>query len=109
MHCGLVIICSSAWEFPERNPIAIACKTENSRSLDNKTMTQLLRPRRPHRKFSAICALLLALAVSLASAQQRSALVDGVDAIGITVSDRRIRTANAGGAHEARRRVHRTH
>ena len=50
-------------------------------------MTQLLRPRRPHRKFSAICALLLALAVSLASAQQRSALVDGVDAIGITVSD----------------------
>jgi catechol 2,3-dioxygenase-like lactoylglutathione lyase family enzyme len=30
---------------------------------------------------------LLALAVSLASAQQRSALVDGVDAIGITVSD----------------------
>jgi catechol 2,3-dioxygenase-like lactoylglutathione lyase family enzyme len=50
-------------------------------------MTQLLQPRRPHRKFAAICALLLALAVSPVSAQQRSPLVDGVDAIGITVSD----------------------
>jgi catechol 2,3-dioxygenase-like lactoylglutathione lyase family enzyme len=50
-------------------------------------MTRLLRPLHLHEKFAAICALWLALAVSQGAAQQYSALVDGVDAIAITVSD----------------------
>src|SRR5262249_56502423 len=49
-------------------------------------MTSLLRPLRPNEKLAAICALLLALAVPQGFAQH-PALVDGVDAIGITVSD----------------------
>src|SRR5246127_4087408 len=50
-------------------------------------MTRLLRRLHPYRCFVAVLALLLALAVLPGSAQQHSALVDGVDAIGITVSD----------------------
>jgi catechol 2,3-dioxygenase-like lactoylglutathione lyase family enzyme len=49
-------------------------------------MTRFLPPLRLHRKLAAICALLLALAAPQAFAQH-SALVDGVDAIEITVSD----------------------
>jgi catechol 2,3-dioxygenase-like lactoylglutathione lyase family enzyme len=50
-------------------------------------MTRLLRLPRPHRRFVAVSTILLALAVPLGFAQQHSALVEGVDAIGITVSD----------------------
>src|SRR6201987_3202201 len=50
-------------------------------------MTRLLRLLPPYRRFVAVLALLVALAVPQGSAQQHSALVDGVDAIGITVSD----------------------
>src|ERR1700756_4774369 len=50
-------------------------------------MTRLLRLPRPHRRFVAVWTILLGLAVPLGFAQQHSALVDGVDAIGITVSD----------------------
>jgi catechol 2,3-dioxygenase-like lactoylglutathione lyase family enzyme len=50
-------------------------------------MTRLLRLLRPYRRFGAIWALLLALALPRGFAQQHAALVEGVDAIGITVSD----------------------
>src|SRR5246500_1839109 len=50
-------------------------------------MTRLLRRLPPYRRFVAVLALLLALAVPQGSAQQHSALIEGVDAIGITVSD----------------------
>ena len=50
-------------------------------------MTRLLRLLPPYRRFVAVLALLLALAVPQGSAQQHSALIEGVDAIGITVSD----------------------
>src|SRR5260370_24300554 len=55
-------------------------------------MNLLIRPNRPHQSVSAICVLSLVLAVPQlfiqhALAQQNSALVEGVDAIGITVSD----------------------
>jgi catechol 2,3-dioxygenase-like lactoylglutathione lyase family enzyme len=49
-------------------------------------MTRFLPPLRLHAKLAAICALLLALAAPQGFAQH-AALVDGVDAIGITVSD----------------------
>jgi len=49
-------------------------------------MTRLLRSLRSHQQLGAICALLLALAVPQGFAQH-AALVDGVDAVGITVSD----------------------
>src|SRR5882672_11452567 len=55
-------------------------------------MKLLFRQNRPHQSVSAICVLSLVLAVPQlfiqhALAQQNPALVDGVDAIGITVSD----------------------
>src|SRR5215471_9098371 len=50
-------------------------------------MTRLLRPLRPGKKLPAIGALLLVLAIPPAFAQRSPALVDGVEAIGITVSD----------------------
>ena len=50
-------------------------------------MTQLLRLLRPYRRYVTIWALLLALAEPQGFAQQHAALVEGVDAIGITVSD----------------------
>jgi catechol 2,3-dioxygenase-like lactoylglutathione lyase family enzyme len=49
-------------------------------------MTRLLRSLRSHQQLAAICALLVTLAASQAFAQ-KAALVDGVDAVGITVSD----------------------
>ena len=49
-------------------------------------MTRLLRSLRSHQQLAAFCALLLALAVPQGFAQH-AALVDGVDAVGITVSD----------------------
>src|SRR2546426_3612969 len=50
-------------------------------------MKQLFRLRRLRQNVLAVWLLSLVLAVPQALAQQRSALVDGVDAIGITVSD----------------------
>src|SRR5437016_11087082 len=50
-------------------------------------MTRLLQLLHPYRRFVAILAVLLALAVPQGFAQQHSALIEGVDAIGITVSD----------------------
>src|SRR5438445_3020712 len=50
-------------------------------------MTRLLQLLHPYRRFVAILAVLLALAVPQAFAQQHSALIEGVDVIGITVSD----------------------
>src|SRR6201987_1808274 len=50
-------------------------------------MTRLLRLLPPYRRFVAVLALLVALAVPQGSAQQHSALIEGVDAIGSTVSD----------------------
>src|SRR6266702_8864404 len=55
-------------------------------------MKLLFRPNRPHQSVSAICVLSLVLAVPQlfiqhALAQQNPALIDGVDAIGITVSN----------------------
>jgi len=50
-------------------------------------MTRLLRHVRPRQNFAAIWVLGLALAVPQGLAQQHPALVDSVDAIGITVSD----------------------
>src|SRR5215469_5115303 len=49
-------------------------------------MTSLRRPLRPHEQLAAICVLLLALAAPRGVAQH-VALVDGVDAVGMTVSD----------------------
>src|SRR3974377_1222076 len=49
-------------------------------------MTRVPRPLRLHKKLAVICGLLLALVVPQGFAQQAT-LVDGVDAIGITVSD----------------------
>src|SRR5437660_4904488 len=50
-------------------------------------MTRLLQLLHPYRRVMAILAVLLALAVPQGFAQQHSALIEGVDAIGITVSD----------------------
>jgi catechol 2,3-dioxygenase-like lactoylglutathione lyase family enzyme len=50
-------------------------------------MTRLSRLPRQHRRFVAVWTILLALAVPKGFAQQHSALIEGVDAIGITVSD----------------------
>ena len=50
-------------------------------------MKQLFRLRRLLQNVLAVWLLSLVLAVPQALAQQRSALVDGVDAIGITVSE----------------------
>ena len=49
-------------------------------------MTHSPRPLRLHKKLVAICGLLLALAAPRGFAQY-TALVDGVGAVGITVSD----------------------
>src|SRR5215831_4853837 len=49
-------------------------------------MNLLLRLLRPHAKPLAVCAILLTLAIPQGFAQH-AALVDGVDAVGITVSD----------------------
>ena len=50
-------------------------------------MKPLVPLRRPHQRAFAVWVLSLALAVPQALTQQHPALVDGVDAIGITVSD----------------------
>jgi catechol 2,3-dioxygenase-like lactoylglutathione lyase family enzyme len=50
-------------------------------------MTRLPRLPRPHRRLVAVWTILLALAAPQGFSQQHSAVVDGVDAIGITVSD----------------------
>src|SRR5215471_2581005 len=49
-------------------------------------MKRFARPLPLHQKLAAICAILLALAIPQGFAQH-AALVDGVDAVGITVSD----------------------
>ena len=49
-------------------------------------MPQFLRPLRPHQKLATICTLLCAALVPQVFAQHAD-LVDGVDAVGITVSD----------------------
>ena len=49
-------------------------------------MTRLLRPLRPHQTLVAVCALFFALVIPHGVAQG-TGLVDGVDAVGITVSD----------------------
>ncbi len=50
-------------------------------------MKQLFRPQRLHQTVLAVWVLSLVVALPRLSAQQQPALVDGVDAIGITVSD----------------------
>ena len=50
-------------------------------------MKQLFRPQRLRLSVPAVWILLLVVALPRLSAQQQPALVDGVDAIGITVSD----------------------
>jgi len=50
-------------------------------------MKQLCRPHRVRQSVLAICVLTLVVALPRLLAQQHPALVDGVDAIGITVSD----------------------
>src|SRR5215471_9834851 len=50
-------------------------------------MTRLLRPLRPGKELPAIGALLFVLAICPAFAQRSPTLVDGVEAIGISVSD----------------------
>src|SRR5215469_15750124 len=49
-------------------------------------MTRFVPPLRPHQKLAAICALLMALAAPQGFAQH-AALVERVDAVGMTVSD----------------------
>ena len=50
-------------------------------------MKRLLQPRRLHQSLLTVWVLLLVLAVPQALAQQHPSIVNGVDAIGITVSD----------------------
>ena len=50
-------------------------------------MKRLLQPRRLHQSLLAVWVLSLALAVPQVRAQQQTSIVNGVDAIGITVSD----------------------